>query len=153
MILDFDIKNLTATEFGVGRDDGNGQTFVSLPVDANVQNALRDIVSATWQAMRKDADDPPRYEPSEKHGSTEYLHLPLNDEGCEGNYTWCGTGKPVPAEVFQVLKPHIFGIPGYFKYCLNIWTGYTAKDPSGVHYDACEIGAVPRRYFCEIPEN
>ena len=80
MILDFDIKNLTATEFGVGRDDGNGQTFVSLPVDANVQNALRDIVSATWQAMRKDADDPPRYEPSEKHGSTEYLHLPLNDD-------------------------------------------------------------------------
>lgn len=80
MILDFDIKNLTATEFGVGRDDGNGQTFVSLPVDADVQNALRDIVSATWQAMRKDADDPPRYEPSEKHGSTEYLHLPLNDD-------------------------------------------------------------------------
>ena len=80
MKLDFDIENVTVTEFGVGRDDGNGQTFVSLPVDADVQNALRDIVSATWQAMRKDADDPPRYEPSEKHGSTEYLHLPLNDD-------------------------------------------------------------------------
>ena len=80
MILDFDIKNVTATEFGVGRDEGKGQTFVSLSVDADVQNALREIVSATWRAMRKDSDDPPRYEPSEKHGSTEYLHLPLNDD-------------------------------------------------------------------------
>jgi hypothetical protein len=76
MKLDFDIENVTATEFGVGRDDGNGQTFVSVPVDANVQKALREIVSLTWQAMQKDTDDPPRYEPSEKHGRTEYLHLP-----------------------------------------------------------------------------
>jgi|CXWL01.1.fsa_nt_gi hypothetical protein len=80
MKLDFDIENVTVTEFGVGRDEGNGQTFISLPVDADVQNALCEIVSATWQAMRNDADDPPRYEPSEKHGSTEYLHLPLNDD-------------------------------------------------------------------------
>lgn len=80
MMLDFDIENVTATEFGVGRDEGNGQTFVSLPVDADVQNALCEIVLATWQAMQKDTDDPPRYEPSEKHGSTEYLHLPLNDD-------------------------------------------------------------------------
>jgi hypothetical protein len=80
MNLAFDIENVAATEFGVGRDEGNGQTFVSLPVDADVQKALREIVSATWQAMQKDTDDPPKYEPSEKHGSTEYLHLPLNDD-------------------------------------------------------------------------
>jgi hypothetical protein len=80
MNLHFDIENVAATEFGVGRDEGNGQTFVSLPVDADVQKALREIVSATWQAMQKDTDNPPRYEPSEKHGSTEYLHLPLNDD-------------------------------------------------------------------------
>jgi hypothetical protein len=80
MKLEFDIENVTVTEFGVGRDEDKGQTFVSVPVDADVQNALREIVSATWQAMQKDTDDPPRYEPSEKHGSTEYLHLPLNDD-------------------------------------------------------------------------
>lgn len=80
MKLDFDIKNVSATEFGVGRDDGNGQTFLSIPVDADVQNALREMVSATWQAMQRDTDAPPRYEPSEKHGGTEYLHLPLNDD-------------------------------------------------------------------------
>lgn len=80
MKLDFDIEKTSATEFGVGRDQGNRQTFVSMPVDADVQEALREIVSATWQAMQKDTGDPPRYEPSEKHGSTEYLQLPLNDD-------------------------------------------------------------------------
>ena len=80
MTLNFDIQNVAVTEFGVGRDEGNGQAFVSMSVDAEVQKALREIVSATWQAMQKDTDDPPRYEPSEKHGSTEYLRLPLNDD-------------------------------------------------------------------------
>jgi hypothetical protein len=80
MNLDFDIGNVTVTEFGVGRDDGDEQTFVSVPVDAGVQGALREMVQATWDAMQKDEDGPAKYEPSEKHGSTEYLHLPLDDE-------------------------------------------------------------------------
>jgi hypothetical protein len=80
MTLDFDLGNVTVTEFGVGRDDGNGQTFVAVPVDADVQGALREMVQATWEAMQKDTADPPRYEPSEKHGSTEYLYLPVADD-------------------------------------------------------------------------
>ncbi|MGH9894946.1 MAG: Kiwa anti-phage protein KwaB-like domain-containing protein, partial [bacterium] len=72
MKLDFDIGNVTVTEFGVGRDDGNGQTFVALPVDAHVQNALGEMVQATWDAMQKDEDGAAKYEPSEKHGATEY---------------------------------------------------------------------------------
>jgi hypothetical protein len=80
MNLDFAIGNVTVTEFGVGIDDGNGQTFVAVPVDADVQAALREMVQATWDAMQKDTHDPPRYEPSEKHGSTEYLFLPLDDD-------------------------------------------------------------------------
>lgn len=79
MKLDFDLENVSVTEFGVGRDDGDGQTFVSLPVDANVQGALREMVQATWDAMQNDKDGPTRYQPSEKHGSTEYLTLPLGD--------------------------------------------------------------------------
>jgi hypothetical protein len=80
MNLNFDIGNVTVTEFGVGRDDGNEQTFVAMPVDAGVQGALREMVQATWDAMQKDEDGPAKYEPSEKHGSTEYLYLPLDDE-------------------------------------------------------------------------
>jgi hypothetical protein len=80
MKLEFDLGNVTVTEFGVGRDDGDGQTFVALPVDADVQGALREMVLATWNAMENDEDEPAKYEPSEKHGSTEYLYLPLADD-------------------------------------------------------------------------
>lgn len=79
MKLEFDLENVTVAEFGVGRDDGEGQTFVALPVDANVQGALREMVQATWHAIQEDEDGPAKYEPSEKHGSTEYLYLPLTD--------------------------------------------------------------------------
>jgi len=76
MRLEFDLKNVRVTEFGVGRDDGDGQTFVVVPVDADVQGALREMVQATWGAMQKDENGPA----SEKHGSTEYLYLRLTDE-------------------------------------------------------------------------
>jgi hypothetical protein len=49
-------------------------------VDSDVQAALREMVQATWDAMQEDEDGPARYEPSEKHGSTEYLYVPLQDE-------------------------------------------------------------------------
>ncbi len=80
MNLNFDIGNVMVTEFGVGRDDGNGQTFVAVPVDASVQAALREMVEATWEAMQRDVDGPGKYEPSEKHGGTEYLYLSLDDD-------------------------------------------------------------------------
>ena len=80
MNLDFDLKNVTVTEFGVGRDDGNGQAFVAVPVDAPVQVALREMVQATLDAMHGDEDGPTKYEPSEKHGSTEYLYLPIDSD-------------------------------------------------------------------------
>jgi hypothetical protein len=45
--LSFDLENITITEFGVGRDGGDGETFVLVPVDADVQAALLDMVNAT----------------------------------------------------------------------------------------------------------
>ena len=80
MRLEFDLENVTVTEFGVGIDDGNGQAFVAVPVDADVQAALGEMVQATWDAMQRDEDGPARYEPSEKHGSTECLYLPVDDD-------------------------------------------------------------------------
>jgi len=80
MKLEFDLGKVTVTEFGVGRDDGDSPTFVGVPVDAEVQDALREMVQATWDAMQNDEDGPAKYQPSEKHGSTEYLYLPLDDE-------------------------------------------------------------------------
>jgi hypothetical protein len=83
MNLNFDISNVTVTEFGVGRDDGNGQYFNRVTVDGNVQNALQEMADATWAAMQAQTNNPPSYEPSEKHASIEYRHLPLNSNMAE----------------------------------------------------------------------
>lgn len=84
MNLEFDLNNVTLVEFGVGRDDGNGQNFVTLPVDPKVQTALREMAQLTWQAMQQDEDGPSKYEPADKHGSVEYLYLPLADDMAAG---------------------------------------------------------------------
>ena len=76
MKLEFGLDNVSVTEFGVGRDDGNGQTFVAVPVDADVQAALARDGAGDVGRDAKDEDGPTKYEPSEKHGSTEYLYLP-----------------------------------------------------------------------------
>ncbi|MGH7307081.1 MAG: Kiwa anti-phage protein KwaB-like domain-containing protein [Candidatus Rokuibacteriota bacterium] len=83
MTLAFNLRNVRVTEFGVGRDDEEGQTFHLVPVDADVQAALQEMVAATWSAMRELSDDPPRYEPSEKHASSEYVYLPIGDDLAE----------------------------------------------------------------------
>ncbi|MBX3146267.1 MAG: DUF4868 domain-containing protein [Gemmatimonadales bacterium] len=80
MKLEFDLGDVTLTEFGVGRDDGDAQTFVAVPVDADVQRALREMVHETWEALQKVEDGPAKYEPSEKHGSTDFLYLTLTDD-------------------------------------------------------------------------
>ncbi|MCW5941032.1 MAG: DUF4868 domain-containing protein [Fimbriimonadaceae bacterium] len=108
MTLEFDLASVTVTEFGVGRDDGNGQTFVAVPVDTDVQGALREMVQATWKATQNVEDGPAKYEPSEKHGSTEYLYLPLADEMASSvrglheatNLAIQGSALDEPADVF-----------------------------------------------------
>lgn len=84
MNLEFNLNSIKLVEFGVGRDNGKGQTFVAVPVDANVQTALCEIVQATWQAMQLCEDGPTKYEPSDKHSSIEYLYLSLNDDMASG---------------------------------------------------------------------
>ena len=80
MNLDFEFSNIEITEFGVGRDNKDDESFWFVPVDNRVQGTLRDMAAATWRAMNDIADAPARYEPSEKHATTEYLYLPLAEE-------------------------------------------------------------------------
>jgi len=75
MKLDFDFSSVTITEFGVGRDDEAKAVFYSVPVDSDVQDALQDIANATWKLMQSSGEPAQKYEPSEKHASTEYLYL------------------------------------------------------------------------------
>lgn len=80
----FDLTTTKVTEFGVGVDDADGTRFVSVPVEEEVQAALREMVAATRSAMKDANARATRYQPSEKHGAQENLHLPLNDELAAG---------------------------------------------------------------------
>lgn len=80
MKLYFDLEHVTVTEFGVGRDDGTGETFAAVPVDTQVQAALRVMALTTWEGMQDGDVAPAKYEPTEKYGSTEYVYLPLDDD-------------------------------------------------------------------------
>lgn len=82
-MLQFDFNQVQTVEFGLGRDDGNGRTFCLIPVDGDVQDALKEMAEATWAAMQALTNNPPKYEPAEKHAGIEYLHLPLADDLAE----------------------------------------------------------------------
>ncbi|MHB8420550.1 MAG: Kiwa anti-phage protein KwaB-like domain-containing protein [Myxococcales bacterium] len=81
MTLDFTLKAIEGSEFGVGRDAEDGKrTFAIVPVDGEVQQALGEMAAATWDALRSIASRPAAYEASEKYGSTEHVRLPIDDE-------------------------------------------------------------------------
>src|SRR5580693_7208432 len=80
MPAQIDLRNLAVTEFGVGLDDENGERYVLVPVDADVQAALREMVITTRDEMKIANEKVVEYEPSEKHAGKENLHLPLQSE-------------------------------------------------------------------------
>ena len=83
MNLEFNFGQVSTTEFGVGRDDGDEQIFRLVPVDGTVQAALGDAAKTTWQAMQDLSKNPAKYEPSEKYASHEYVYVPVGDDLAE----------------------------------------------------------------------
>lgn len=79
MRLAFDFSTVRLTEFGVGLDSPDRADFRLVPVDADVQAALREMAEATWDEMFRQDENPPRYDPAEKHAGVEHLHVPLAD--------------------------------------------------------------------------
>jgi hypothetical protein len=79
MPLNFNLDTIRSTEFGVGRDDEDEGSFSLIPVDGDVQDALREMAAETWDAM-SDNEDPEEYQPSEKYASQEYVYTPTESE-------------------------------------------------------------------------
>lgn len=108
MNLNFDFQNVKTTEFGIGRDDGDGQTFSFVTVDGDVQLALREMAHATWTAMQALTKTPVKYEPSEKYASHEHVYLPFDDElavrmrelHTANNLSTDGNALADPAQIF-----------------------------------------------------
>lgn len=78
--MDFELNAIRTVQFGVGRDDGDDHAFHCVMVDEAVQAALGEMAAETWATMQRLANEPVRYEPSEKHSGCEHVYLPLDDE-------------------------------------------------------------------------
>jgi hypothetical protein len=79
MPAQFDVNAVDLVEFGVGLDERRGQRYVSVPIDTDIQAALREMVLATRDEL-KAAGDATTYDPGEKYASQENLRLPLDSE-------------------------------------------------------------------------
>jgi hypothetical protein len=77
--LNFSFESIQSTEFGIGRDDEGEGTFSLIPVDENVQNALKEMAADTWETMHEKGD-PDDYQPSEKYASQEYVYISTDDD-------------------------------------------------------------------------
>ena len=58
MMLEFDFSNVNTVEFGVGKDNGDDQDFFCIPVDGDVQSALREMAEATCALKLKNGTTP-----------------------------------------------------------------------------------------------
>jgi hypothetical protein len=79
MSAQFDVNSAELVEFGVGLDEPNGQRYVSVPIDAEIQAALREMVTTTRDEL-KEAGEATTYDPSEKYSGHENLRLPLDSD-------------------------------------------------------------------------
>jgi hypothetical protein len=79
MTLQFNRSSVKVVEFGVGREREGNREFRLITVDGDVQDAIKEMVDDTWDAMVQISKAPSPYEPSEKHGSEEYLFVRLRD--------------------------------------------------------------------------
>ncbi len=108
MRLEFDFDNVVLTEFGIGKDDNNVQTFSRVNVDGEIKEALREMAQKTWESMKNINESPERYNPAEKHSSNEHLFLPLDDPRAElmeqvhtaTNLPFDGNALADPSKVF-----------------------------------------------------
>jgi len=80
MKLAFDLASVETTEFGVGRDLEGDRVFVTVPVDREIQEVLREMAQETRESLDAASEEPQQYQPSEKYGSQEHLIIPTNDE-------------------------------------------------------------------------
>lgn len=79
MTLTTDLSQVVQVDFGVIREQEGNQVVHLVPPDPQVQEALVEMVQATWERMES-LGEGEEYSPAEKYGTTEHLILPLGDE-------------------------------------------------------------------------
>jgi hypothetical protein len=79
MKLNFDLTSVLSAEFGIGRDVEGERVFLVVPVDQNIQDALREMAEDTQDSLNSSAEEARRYELAEKYESQERLFIPTGD--------------------------------------------------------------------------
>ncbi|MEW6173686.1 MAG: Kiwa anti-phage protein KwaB-like domain-containing protein [Bacillota bacterium] len=77
-----DLQNIQSVEFGVCLSNAEDDNYVLVPVDATVQNALKEMVRNTADQLGcfVNGTGLQPYEPAEKYGPTERLRYPIQEE-------------------------------------------------------------------------
>lgn len=77
-----DLTDIRTTEFGVCLGNAGNDANVLVPVDAGVQEALKEMVKVTAEKIGcfDVKANLPTYEPAEKYGATEALKCPIDND-------------------------------------------------------------------------
>ena len=116
--LNFDFDSIDLVEFGVVINEDNEEKAVLVPVDENVQNALKDMAKETLRLMKKYVQNrggPIKYEPTEKYESIEYIYLPINDENASYiKQLHYAENLPIDSNILNTIKSNPSSIFCYF---------------------------------------
>ena len=104
MQLEFNMDAIKTTEFGVGIDLNGEYEFYLVPVDKDVQTTLLSIAQATQKAILDTDDGPTKYNPAEKHGGTEYLHVDAGG-GLDALMRQLHDAENLPLDSTKLLNP------------------------------------------------
>lgn len=80
MPVDFNFQNVVTTEFGVGVNEERDQMLYAIPIDAGVQQALREMVNTTLETINRLDEGVAAFDPADKHAGEEYLQVQLDND-------------------------------------------------------------------------
>lgn len=80
MMIDFSLDAVVSTEFGMGVGRGREMEFSVVPIDEEVQEALRAMARGTLDSMSKNDEEGREYNPANKNNGTEYSRIQAGNQ-------------------------------------------------------------------------
>lgn len=95
-----DLQHIQIVEFGVCLNNSQEDAWVIVPVDATVQEVIKEMVHSTAEQLRcfVQGTDLPTYEPAEKYASMEALRYPIEHDDTNMTPVWLFNAQNLPTE-------------------------------------------------------
>lgn len=78
--MNFNYEPVRSVSFGVCLDTGGGESYRIVPCDQAVQDALKEMLTATLSSLSNNEGELEVFSPAEKYGTNERLQLSLESE-------------------------------------------------------------------------